>query len=65
MQIRKVGRPFIPVKERLDWKINVRITCDDSDMLDAIAEAYDMKTSQVVRELIRNQHKMMKKNNQL
>jgi len=65
MQIRKVGRPFMPKKDRLDWQINVRLTCDDSDMLDAIAEAYEMTTSQILRELIRNQHKMMKKNNQL
>jgi len=65
MQIRKVGRPFMPEKDKHDWKMNVRLTCDDRDMLDEVAEAYEMKKSDVVRELIRHHHEYMKKFNML
>lgn len=51
---------FYPNDDRLLWQFNVRLSTDDTSMLDQIAEEYNMKKSDVVRQLIRHQHQSMK-----
>ena len=48
-KIKKIGRPFLPKKERRDSSVEVRLNDDERKRLDAICAEAEMQISKLIR----------------